>query len=130
MVIERLRETLSVCKVKDYSQVDLDAAFCFTGRTDAEKSLVCETARVPANAIAREDGWRAFRIAGTLDFALTGILAGITSVLAGREIGVFAVSTFDTDYLLVRADDLERALTALEESGIADFSFLPGKDLL
>ena len=51
-------------------------------------------------------------------------------MLAGREIGVFAVSTFDTDYLLVRADDLERALTALEESGIADFSFLPGKDLL
>ena len=102
MVIERLRETLSVCKVKDYSQVDLDAAFCFTGRTDAEKSLVCETARVPANAIAREDGWRAFRVRGPLDFSL---------------IGVFVLSTYDTDYVLTREENFDRALEALADAG-------------
>lgn len=127
--LEVLPEKFTVCKLKDTADIRL-GEFCFLAGTDRELSLVCPTALVPERTAAREDGWRAFRIAGTLDFALTGILAGITSVLAGREIGVFAVSTFDTDYLLVRADNLERALTALEESGIADFSFLPGKDLL
>lgn len=85
---------------------------------------------MPERTRAREDGWRAFRVAGTLDFSLTGILAGITAVLAERKIGVFAVSSFDTDYLLVRTGDLERALAAFRESGIADFAFLPGTDLL
>lgn len=127
--LEVLPEKFTVCKLKEPADARL-GEFCFLAGTDREFSMVCPTALVPERTAAREDGWRAFRIAGTLDFALTGILAGITSVLAGREIGVFAVSTFDTDYLLVRADDLERALTALEESGIADFSFLPGKDLL
>ena len=118
MVIERLRETLSVCKVKDYSQVDLDAAFCFTGRTDAEKSLVCETARVPANAIAREDGWRAFsraRAAGI--FSLIGVLSRMLTALAERNIGVFVLSTYDTDYVLTREENFDRALEALADAG-------------
>ena len=127
--LEVLPEKFTVCKLKEPADARL-GEFCFLAGTVRELSLVCPRALVGERTAAREDGWRAFRIGGTLDFALTGILAGITSVLAGREIGVFAVSTFDTDYLLVRADDLERALTALEESGIADFSFLPGKDLL
>ena len=117
MVIERLRETLSVCKVKDYSLVDLDAAFCFTGRTDAEKSLVCETARVPANAIAREDGWRAFRVRGPLDLSLIGVLSRMLTVLAERGIGVFVLSTYDTDYVLTREESFERALEALADAG-------------
>lgn len=117
MVIERLRETLSVCKVKDYSQVDLDAAFCFTGRTDAEKSLVCETARVPANAIAREDGWRAFRVRGPLNFSLIGVLSRMLTALAERNIGVFVLSTYDTDYVLTREESFDRAFEALADAG-------------
>ena len=117
MVIERLNETLSVCKVKDYSQVDLDAAFCFTGRTDAEKSLVCETARVPANAIAREDGWRAFRVRGPLDFSLIGVLSRMLTALAERNIGVFVLSTYDTDYVLTREENFKRASEALADAG-------------
>ena len=84
---------------------------------DRERSLVCPTDRVPVATLAREDGWRAFRIEGQLDFSLVGILARISSILAAEEIGIFAVSTFDTDYILVKAENLDRALSALARAG-------------
>ena len=112
-----LKESFSVCKVASYECVDLEAPFVFTGSTDAEKSLVCPTSRVPAATLDREDGWRAFRVEGQLDFSLVGILARISSVLAAEKIGIFAVSTFDTDYILVKAENLGRALAALDRAG-------------
>ena len=65
----------SVCKVEDYSGIDLNQENVFTGSTDEEKSLVCPVSLVPDNTTQREDGWRAFRIEGVLDFSLIGILA-------------------------------------------------------
>ena len=117
MKLNVLKESFSVCKVASYEGVDLDAPFVFTGSTDMEKSLVCPTDRVPATTLAREDGWRAFRVEGQLDFSLVGILARISSVLAAEKIGIFAVSTFDTDYILVKAENLDRALVALARDG-------------
>ena len=117
MKLRVLEESFSVCKVASYEGVDLGAPFVFTGSTDAEKSLVCPTERVPAATLAREDGWRAFRIEGQLDFSLVGILARISSVLAAEKIGIFAVSTFDTDYILVKAENIGRALAALDRAG-------------
>lgn len=117
MKLEVLPQTLSVCKVADYGGVDLGAPFVFTGATDGEKSLVCPTALVPANTIARSDGWRAFRVAGTLDFALVGILAALSKTLADAGVGIFAISTFDTDYILTKAEDFDRALAALRAAG-------------
>ncbi|MBQ1552188.1 MAG: ACT domain-containing protein, partial [Clostridia bacterium] len=67
--------------------------------------------------LAREDGWRAFRVAGVLDFSLTGVLSGITGVLAGAGVGVFAVSTYDTDYILVKRVDAGKAADALARAG-------------
>lgn len=67
--IKVLDYDFSVCKVKDYSQVDMDIEFCFTGTTDEEKSLVCLTSMVPENVIERDDGWKAFRIQGVLDYS-------------------------------------------------------------
>lgn len=96
--IEKLDVSFSVCKVKDYSQVDLSQAYCFIGKTNCENSLVCATDSVPANATEREDGWRAFRIVGTLDFSLIGILSKISTILANEKIGIFVISTFNTDY--------------------------------
>ena len=87
------------------------------GRTDEEISLVCRTESVPQDTAAREDGWRAFRIQGELDFSLIGILAGISAVLAENRIGIFVVSTYNTDYVLTKADDFERALGLLESRG-------------
>ena len=62
-------------------------------------------------------GWRGFRIEGVLDFSLVGILAGLSAILAARKIGIFTVSTYNTDYILVKNGDFERALAALEEAG-------------
>ena len=71
----------------------------------------------PANTIEREDGWRAFRIEGVLDFSLIGILSKISTLLADAGIGIFAVSTFNTDYILTKAENFERALQILKERG-------------
>ena len=99
--MKAIGQEFSVCKVKDYSQIDLGQPFVFTGSTDEEKSLVCPTAIVPQNILERDDGWKALRINGILDFSLIGILARISSVLAENRIGIFAVSTFNTDYIFV-----------------------------
>ena len=112
-----LPQDLTVCKVAAVSDIDLDAEFYFLGRTDEELSLVCRTEDAPANTLAREDGWRGFRIQGTLDFSLVGILSKLSAVLAENGIGIFAVSTFNTDYILVKAENLDRALAALAAAG-------------
>ena len=117
MKLEVLPQPFSVCKVADYGGVDLVAPFVFTGATDGEKSLVCPVALVPANAIARSDGWRAFRVAGMLDFSLVGILAALSKTLADAGVGIFAISTFDTDYILAKAEDFDRAPAALRAEG-------------
>ena len=117
ITIEPLELELSVCKVEDYSQINICHPFCFTGSTKEEFSLVCPTEMVPANTTERDDGWRAFRIVGVLDFSLIGILAGISSVLAENKIGLFAVSTFNTDYILTKEEHFERALDVLRNAG-------------
>ena len=112
-----LTEEFTVCKVKDYSKVDLGQPFVFTGSTDEEKSLVCPTRLVPAETTERSDGWRAFRIEGVLDFSLVGIISKISSILADNGIGLFAVSTFNTDYVLIKKEGVERALQLLSFNG-------------
>lgn len=117
MTIQALPDAFSVCKAADYSLVDRETMFCFTGRTDAERSLVCRTQDVPDNATAREDGWRAMRITGTLDFSLIGVLASISTVLAENGIGIFVLSTYDTDYILTKQKTYARALQLLAQAG-------------
>ena len=89
--------------MNDYSGIDLTRPYCFIGTTDEENSLVCPEEMVPANTVERDDGWRGFRIIGQLDFSLIGILARISKVLASNEIGIFAISTYNTDYHGLRA---------------------------
>ncbi|MBR6219736.1 MAG: ACT domain-containing protein [Clostridia bacterium] len=116
MKLEILPRPMTVCKLLRLEDFDLSGLY-FIGNTGAELSLVCETERTPARTLAREDGWRALRIAGTLDFSLTGILSGIASILAEEKIGIFAVSTYDTDYILVKRENLDRAVEALRREG-------------
>ena len=80
-------------------------------------SLVCETEYVPVWTEAREDGWRAFHIQGVLDFSMIGILSELSGILAKARIGIFAVSTYKTDYILVKEEKFEQALDILEDSG-------------
>lgn len=117
MEIKKIKYDFSVCKVADYSEVKLDAEYCFIGKTDEEKSLVCITEDVPENVIERDDGWKAFRIQGILDFSLIGILSRISAILADNKIGIFAVSTFNTDYILTKTENYDKAIAALENAG-------------
>lgn len=117
LTLEALAGNFTVCKVTDYSGVNLSDKYCFVGKTGEENSLVCETSRVPANTTEREDDWRALRVAGKLDFALVGILAELSAVLARRNIGIFAVSTYNTDYIFLKNARFEEAVSALEKAG-------------
>ena len=111
MIIQSIPNDFSVCKVEDYSLVNWRAEYVFTAKTDEENSLVCLTQDAPANTMERDDGWRA------LDFALVGILAGIAQVLAQHKIPIFAISTYNTDYILLKQAHYPRALSALANAG-------------
>ena len=87
-------------------------------RTPDELSIVCSQANVPPNTFSEPD-WRALKVSGPLDFSLTGILASLASPLAQAGISIFALSTFDTDYLLVKSGALDRAVEVLRRAGHA-----------
>lgn len=117
MELKKLPYELTVCKVADISDLDLSKEFYFIGRTDEEISLVCKTEDTPANTTECDDGWKAFRIEGVLDFSLIGILSKISAILADNKIGIFAVSTYNTDYILVKAENFDKAMKVLGDAG-------------
>lgn len=117
MEIKEVGYDFSICKVKDLSMVDLESEYCFTGKTEEECSLVCVTENVPDNIIERDDGWKAFRIQGILDFSLIGILSKIACLMAENNIGIFAISTFNTDYILTKSENFAKALDLLSKEG-------------
>ena len=117
MKIKIITHEFSVCKVTDYSLVNLESEYCFIGKTDEENSLVCLTKEVPDNIIEQDDGWRAFRIEGILDFSLIGILSKIATLLAENKIGIFAISTYNTDYILTKQENFAQAIKVLRDAG-------------
>lgn len=117
MELKTLEYDLTVCKVPSETELDLKKDFYFIGKTDEELSLVCRTEDTPQNTIEREDGWKGFRIRGVLDFSLIGILSKISGILADNGIGIFAVSTFNTDYILVKQENFGKAMQVLTASG-------------
>ena len=117
LMMTALCQEFSICKVADYTQIDLESPFVFTESTDEEKSLVCPTELVPQNTVKRDDGWKALHINGMLDFSLVGVLARISTILAENSIGIFAVSTFNTDYIFVKKCNFDKAIQALEDAG-------------
>ena len=117
MELKKLPHELTVCKVASITDIDLSVDFFFIGKTDEEISLVCATDATPAQTLEREDGWRGFRIEGVLDFSLIGILSKISSILTQNGIGIFAVSTYNTDYILVKSENFDKAMEALAAEG-------------
>ncbi len=85
-------------------------------RTRQELSIVCAERYVPPE-VKTERGWRVLEVQGPLDFALVGVLASLAEALARAAISLFAISTFDTDYILVKEEKLDRAVRALESAG-------------
>lgn len=117
MKLKTLSYDLTVCKVSSTEDIDLNHEFYFIAKTDEELSLVCRTEDTPANTTVRDDGWRGFRIEGVLDFSLIGILSKLSTILADNGIGIFAVSTYNTDYILTKAENYDRAMSVLAAAG-------------
>lgn len=119
MNLQSIPGSFAVCKFAEDASVSVHDDFWFLSRTDEELSLVCRSESVPESAQRVENGWRMFRVQGELDFALTGILANLSAVLARAGVPLFAVSTFNTDYILVKSGDFDRAIAALRAGGYA-----------
>ena len=94
----------------------LAGEFCSITRTANELSIVCESVQVP-DGLCSETDWRALEVQGPLQFDQVGIMAALTQVLANRGISIFAVSTYDTDYILLKNTELNVAVEALEQAG-------------
>lgn len=117
MVLKFIDKEFAVCQVEGFSNINLDDEFLFIGKTDNELSLVCEEKSIPNDVVKADCGWMGFRIEGTLDFSLIGILSKISTILAENKIGIFAISTYDTDYILVKKENIENAKIALKDNG-------------
>ena len=90
--------------------------FCSITKTDEELSIVCSSL-VHLDSESSETDWSCIKVLGPLDFSLTGILADISAVLAKAKISIFAISTFDTDYILVKSEKLQATKKALQQAG-------------
>lgn len=117
MNIQLLSPSFAVCRLRALPREVRQ--WHFLSVTDEEISLVCPERDAPADAEHIDRGWRAFRVAGPLDFSLIGILADLSSALAAAGVGIFAVSTYDTDYILTKEENVEKAQAALVRAGHA-----------
>lgn len=109
---------LAICRLEADARIPdwgTTGDFLSITRTPDELSLVCPQSNVP-EGVRCEQGWRCLKVAGPLDFALTGILAALATPLAQAGISIFAVSTYDTDYVLVRDEELEDAVRVLRKA--------------
>jgi len=117
MRLKIIEADFAVCTIEHMKTISIDDDFLFIGKTDEELSIVCTTDSIPDGVLKCEMPWRAFRIEGPLDFSLVGILAHIAGYLAEQNISIFAISTYNTDYILVKSEVFEKAVTSLSEAG-------------
>lgn len=125
MELKTIPYSFTVCKLMSVGDLPSGIDFCFTAKTDEEISLVCKTEDVPEKTLVRDDGWKGFRIEGVLDFSLIGILSKISAILAENKVGIFAVSTYNTDYIFVKEENFDKAINALKDNGydVAELTF-------
>jgi hypothetical protein len=121
MNLEVMKWDLSICRLEQGSTIPswaLQGEFFNIGRTPDELSVVCESSRVPASsAFQIQEGWSCLKVAGPMDLSLVGVLASLCAPLAANQINIFAISTYDTDYILVPKTLLSKAVSALERAG-------------
>lgn len=117
MEIEIIGDGFCICKVGDISEIDFSGEYVFLGKTDEELSLVCSEKSVPEGAKDVSRGYSALRFKGVLDFSLVGILSKAAGILGKEGISIFAISTYNTDYILIKTSQKEKAIKALRENG-------------
>ena len=118
LTMKLLKENYGVCRLGQGEAVPawvMTSSFYSMTKTEDELSVVCDMALIPDDILCERD-WRVLKIEGPLDFALVGILSLISKVLADCSVSIFAVSTYDTDYILVKEKDRELAITSLKEA--------------
>jgi hypothetical protein len=118
LTLSVLSDTFAICRLAASAPIPAWARgdFLSITRTRDELSIVCAQSNVP-DGIKCERDWRAFQVVGPLDFALTGVLASLSAPLADAGISVFALSTFDTDYVLVKTERGREAVQVLRQAG-------------
>jgi uncharacterized protein len=119
LILSILPETLAVCRLDRDAQIPdwaFSGSFLSITRTVEELSIVTSQINVP-DGFRRDEGWRCLKVEGTLDFALTGVIASLAMPLAFEGVSLFAVSTYDTDYLLVKERNLSKAVQVLSQNG-------------
>lgn len=117
MKMQKVNLEFTVCKIVNIENVDFTREFVFLSKTDEEISLVCESDCVPSDAIVSEAGWNALKISGMLDFGMIGVISKISSLLAEADISVFVISTYNTDYILLKSSDFNKGIHLLEKNG-------------
>lgn len=120
MNIKVLKDRYAICRLESEDMVPLwvdTKNFISITRTEDELSIVCIDKNIP-NEIKSEKGWRVLKVEGPLDFSLIGILSKISCILAKEKISIFVVSTFDTDYILVKEESLENSIKVLSDNNI------------
>jgi hypothetical protein len=120
LALALLAERFAICRLSAETAIPawaLSGPLTSITRTPDELSVVCAESSVPAGVVIVSAGWRCLRVTGPLDFALTGVLAALAGPLAEEGISIFALSTYDTDYLLVREQETARAVGALIRAG-------------
>ncbi|MDU1905408.1 MAG: ACT domain-containing protein [Dysgonomonas sp.] len=114
--LEIINKKFAVCKLQKIENINFNDEYLFIGKTSDEISLVCEESSIPWDYIEKEEGWQAFKIEGTLDFSLVGILAKISTLLAENNISIFAISTYNTDYILIKKENFQNAITIMSNN--------------
>ncbi|WP_411679769.1 ACT domain-containing protein [Clostridium thailandense] len=117
LTMKLLKEKYGVCKLdktEDTPEWVKNSEFFSITRTSDELSIVCSEANIPNNIKCEKD-WRVLKVEGPLDFSLIGILASISTILAQKGISIFAISTYDTDYILIKNKDIDNAISSLLE---------------
>lgn len=110
-----LKDNFGVCRMESDDVIPkwaMDSDFYSVTKTMDELSIVCRLDSIPSNIKCERD-WRTLKVEGPLDFSLVGILAAISTILANEGISIFAISTYDTDYILVKEKDVENAISSL-----------------
>ena len=114
-----LRDSFAICRLRPDESIPswaLSGGFCSLTRTPDELSIVCAQELVPEGVEAVR-GWKSLKVEGKLDFNLVGVLSSLASSLARVGVSTFVISTYETDYLLVKESDLDRAVAALRKAG-------------
>ncbi len=114
-----IEDRLSVCRLEPDAKLPdwaVSGPLFSVTRTADELSVVCDESAVPED-VKHESGWRCLKLAGPFEFSLTGVLLSVLEPLAEVKVGIFAVSTFDTDYVLVKDEQLDFAVRALRARG-------------